>query len=380
MRLWKMEFYKIAARPVMNLGLFLIVCFMVLITFQEAYISHSEIDGEVYQGLEAIQADRKLAKEYEGVFTAQKAEDIVKRFGFSGYVREMDSPIYREGNYCNQFVTDNLTDFRLTGEKPGDFSQGKDEDGLYKEYGISGRIRFGYVAGWKCLQEMWKQAIAYLNIWLIIMAAPIFSEEYNRKTAAILLTTKHGKAWGVWGKITAALSLGLICYVSVMALLFGLAAMLFGLDGLDASASMMLEAYLWQTFPESWTVAQFLLLLFFKSMASMLLNLCIMLFLSSKCQRTVSAVTAGAVLFLLPYFINGPLLSLLLDAGAAKHYFMWFIVKNLRIFSVSMPIYLPLLEDMMISVNFWKPIPGIVAAVAALGVWRAYANYKNYHP
>lgn len=380
MRLWKMEFYKIAARPVMGLGFFLIVGFLVLITFQEANISYSEIDGTAYKGLEAIRADRELAKEYEGAFTAQKAEDMIKRFGFSGYVKDVENPIRREGNYCSQFVTDSLTDFRQTGEKPEGFSGREDWAEPSQKYCVSGHIRFGYAAGWKCLQEMWKQAVTYLNIWMIVMAAPVFSEEYSRKTAAILLSTERGKAQGIWGKITAALSLGLACYVSVMGLLFGLAAMLFGLDGLDASASMVLEPLLWQAFPESWSVAHILWLLFFKSMDSMLLNVCIVLFLSSRCQRTVSAVTAGVALFVLPYFVNGPVFSLLLDAGGARHYVGWLVLRAMRIFSFSMPMYLPLLEDMAVPVSLWQAVPWVVAGVAGVGIWRAYANYRNYHP
>lgn len=113
MRLWKMEFYKIAARPVMNIGFLLLTGFFLLVIWQEADGARTEIDGKVYQGLEAVQKDRQLAKEYEGVFTMEKAKDIVKRFGFSGYIAHVEGEVYniREGNFCSQFVTDHMTDF-----------------------------------------------------------------------------------------------------------------------------------------------------------------------------------------------------------------------------------------------------------------------------
>lgn len=376
MRLWNMEFRKIAGRPVMNIGFLLLVCFLALILIQEAAISYSEIDGKAYQGLEAIRADRRLAKEYEGVFTLEKAKEIVGRFGFSGYAKDMADSNRREGNYCSQFVTDSMTDFRQTGKKPEGFLEQEKGGESYGKFGQSGSIRFGYAAGWRSLREVWKLAVSYLNIWLIAMLAPVFSEEYSRKTAPILLSTHKGKAQGICNKITAALSLGLFCYVSVMLLLFVLAAMLFGMDGLSASASLIMEDFLWMPLPAGWSVAYMLGIVFWKGMASVLLHSCILLFVSSKCQRTVSSATAGILLFLLPYFIGGPLFSMLLDAGLAGNRWGWHMLKAMRIFSLSMPMNLPFLED-TVSVEFWNPVPIVIAAVGAIGLWRAYANYRD---
>ncbi len=113
MRLWKMEFYKITARPMLNLGFLLLVGFFLLVFWQEADGTRTEIDGKVYQGLEAVKKDRELAKEYEGIFTMKKAEEIVERFGFSGYVGNEKEEFrkVREGNFCSRFVTDKMTDF-----------------------------------------------------------------------------------------------------------------------------------------------------------------------------------------------------------------------------------------------------------------------------
>ena len=153
MRLWKMEFRKIAGRPVMNIGFLLLVCFLALILIQEAAMSYSEIDGKSYQGLEAIRADRRLAKEYEGVFTPEKAKEIVGRFGFSGYVGNRENmgdsggSNRREGNYCSQFVTDSMTDFRQTGKKPEDFLDQEEWGESDGNYGQSSSITELYAAG-----------------------------------------------------------------------------------------------------------------------------------------------------------------------------------------------------------------------------------------
>ena len=114
MRLFRMEFYKIAARPAMGVVYLLMAAFFLLVFYQEADGVRTEIDGVVYQGLEAVAKDRELAKEYEGVFTMEKAEEIVQRFGFSGYLmgKDMEYLNLREGNFCSQFVTDKMTRYR----------------------------------------------------------------------------------------------------------------------------------------------------------------------------------------------------------------------------------------------------------------------------
>ena len=143
MRLWKMEFYKIAARPVMNIGFLLVVGFFLLVLWQEADGTRTEIDGKVYQGLEAVAKDRQLAKEYEGRFTMEKAEDIVERFGFSGYEGKSGEGFSnaREGNFCSQFVTDAMTDFLQTQERPLGFSTGEAWENYGKRY-VEGKILF----------------------------------------------------------------------------------------------------------------------------------------------------------------------------------------------------------------------------------------------
>ena len=45
MRLFKMEFYKITARPVMNLALLAMIGFFLFILYQEASGTRTEIDG-----------------------------------------------------------------------------------------------------------------------------------------------------------------------------------------------------------------------------------------------------------------------------------------------------------------------------------------------
>ena len=59
MRLWKMEMRRILGRPILNVGLCLLLAFLVFAFWVDASRSRAEIDGTVYRGINAIQADRK---------------------------------------------------------------------------------------------------------------------------------------------------------------------------------------------------------------------------------------------------------------------------------------------------------------------------------
>lgn len=378
MRLWKMEFYKIAARPVINIGFLLLIGFFLLVIWQEADGTRTEIDGKVYQGLEAIQKDRQLVKEYEGTFTMEKAEDIVERFGFSGYVgnSKEELPNLREGNFCSQFVTDSMTDFLQTGERPLGFSAGESWENYGKRY-VEGNVQFGYTEGWKKLQQVWYMAMLTLHVWLVLLVAPVFSEEYSRNVTGVLLSTAFGKSKDIFRKIEAAMGVGILAYLFVCVLLFGMTATVYGVGGLGASAGMN-SSFLMFSGRGNWSIWFFLFLMFLLGMAAVLLNVGITLFVSSKCSRPISAVTAGMLLYLLPYGFNQILFHMLLNMGVANSPLGWRMMDVMRIVCFSMPMYLPHPDLFYIPSHWGMYIPLIVIAVMIWCIWRGCRNYREY--
>ena len=370
MRLLKMEFYKIAYRPVMNLGFLLMTGIFLLILYQEAAGTRTEIDGKVYYGLEAVAKERSLAREYEGIFTLEKAKEIVERFGFSGYIGG-EMVRVREGNFCNQFVTDKMTDFFQTEKRPDKFSEEENYGKIYLE----GNFRFGYTRGWEKLLEVWHLAVVFLNIWLILMVSPVFSEEYSRNTTEILLTAKKGKSEDIRRKTEAVMALGILSYLLMMALLLGVTAVIYGGEGLGAGASGNYTMY---GKAGIWSVGFFLFIQFLTGLASVLLNVSIALYLSSKCMRPVSAVTAGMFLYFLPCGMNEILFQMMAGMGAANYFWGWILMDMIRIYCFSMPIYLPNPGILFVPSNWLKYIPVLASAVLLLCIWRGYQNYRNY--
>ena len=374
MRLLKMELYKITARPVMNIAFFVMLGFFLLVLWQEADGTRTELDGEVYHGLEAIRADRQIAKGYEGPFTMEKAEDIVGRFGFSGYMEEGFQT--REGNFSSQFVTDAMTDFLQTGQRPVGYFTGDDWENYGKRY-VEGNFWFGYTKGWEKMQDVWYIALVSLHVWLVLMAAPVFSEEYSRETTVILLSSCHGKSTGIRRKIEAAMGIGVLAYLCLCALMLGLIGILYGWDGLGASAGMMVHSFLFAGHG-TWSVAFFLSLQFLLGLASVLLDIAITLFLSSKCSRPATAVTAGMALYFLPYVGNQVVFRMLLDFGVAELPWGWAVMDALRIFCFSMPLYLPHKELAGIPSRWLWYIPAVAALVLLASIWRGCRNYWGY--
>lgn len=375
MRLFKMEFYKITARPVMDVGFLLVVGFLLMVLWQEADGTRTELDGKVYHGCSAIQIDRQLAKEYEGTFTMETAEGIVERFGFSGYVADGSFNV-REGNFCSQFVTDAMTDFFQTRQRPACFSTGEAWENYGKKY-VEGNFQFGYTKGWEKMQDVWYMALISLHVWLVLMIAPVFSEEYSRGMTGILLSSYHGKSMGIRRKIEVAMGVGILAYFMLSALIWGMAVAIYGGDGLGASAGMMGDFLMFSGHGE-WSIASFLFFQFLLGLASVLLNVAITLFLSSKCSRPVSAVTAGLVLYFLPYVGNQILFQMLLDFGMAGQPWGWVTMDALRIFCCSMPLYLPHKGLAGIPSRWLWYIPIIVAVVLAASIWRGYQNYREH--
>lgn len=368
MKLLKMEMRKIMARPVLNLGFLVILGFLVFVILQNAIEEHTEIDGKVYHGLEAIEKDQELAKKYEGMLTMEKAEEIVRNYGFSGY-NEVET--FREGNYCSQFITDYMTDFLQTGKTPTDFYQGTDFLNN-ASYLVDGTVEFGYIQGW----VLFKKYLSLLNrtmcLYMILLIASVFSEEYSLKTVNVLLTAEHGKKKGIWSKIGASLLCGTIIYAGAVLVILLAILGCYGTEGLGAGARLIS----WQGSGQTvfLSLAKSVLI----GLAGNLLNVCITLFISARCSQSVKAVTAGVIIYFMPYVIwsfviNGDLSDLIMNTYIGR-----IIGKIAGILCNGMPYYFCLLPDIGIPGNITGWIYLTVLALAAGGIVLAYKNYRDY--
>ncbi len=247
--IWKEELYKIKSRKIIWFGVFLLLAFATIRLYNECYHYTTSIDGSVYHGREAIRRDKALASRCSGLLSEDTIAQIYKDYGFFYY----DANGNAIGNYLNRFVTEEFTNFRQTDGNTLDeihFREGADWEHNCA-YLLENEVRFDYVYGWNDFAEMYVLVILSLFVILILGLSPVFAEEYQLRTADILRTTRRGKASGIWMKILASACFAVALTLGACAYLWGLYYVVYGAQGLNASAVLLNFATPFGYCPES---------------------------------------------------------------------------------------------------------------------------------
>lgn len=81
--IWREEFYKIASRKIIWLGIFLLLSFVTFRLAAERDTYTITRDGERFWGKEAVKKDRELTAALAGRLTEEKIRQIYDQYGFS---------------------------------------------------------------------------------------------------------------------------------------------------------------------------------------------------------------------------------------------------------------------------------------------------------
>lgn len=368
MEIFREELRKIASRRIVWASLILVLVFVTLRLWVVQTEYQVKIDGVHYKGVKAIDKDRELAREYEGILTMKTVQNIHGRFGFSYYDGEKD---HFNGNYSSEFITERMTNFfELEENDPSKihFLEGEEWDRNAAPL-LDGSVTFGYAYGWEDLRETYTLVIILLSVIFIIGFTPVFAEEYTLRTADLLLATEHGKKRGIWLKIWVAVSFaaGTFCALSLYMILLYLS--IFGTDGLEAS-SILLNGVSKGIGPE--TIGGLLLLMFGLGLSGLMLLTGITLAVSAASRNSFMAVVVSGILYAVPYvwmkvlapmWILGPVLT-----------------KGMNHFMVSMPMYLPMNWGFTFTgdqMGIHAGIAGIVLAACLAAAYRIHRNYQG---
>lgn len=367
--MWKQELYKTASLKILWVGLLLLLLFVKLRLYEECRHYSVWINGQFYTGQEAIDKDRELTAAYAGPLTKEKVYRIYKDFGFYYHDTEQDRMV---GNYCNQYITWQMTNYRQTDtEQPGNvtFLEG-DAWNQNAAPLLQGNVYFDYAYGWTDLRESFSFLMALvLFVLFIISISPVFSNEYMLKTADILLTTKRGASSGIWIKMAAPLCLSAVIYTVFAAFLWLLYRSVYGTQGLNASAVLIgvpLQGF------GLYSILHFFVFAFFLGLAGLLLLTSMTLAISALCQNAFLTVVISVVLFLLPYvWMLG--LSELLTPFLNVH-----LLKAISHFMVSMPFFLPTNWIFAFSAEQIQIHLGIALTMTVCCALFGYWKYRNY--
>lgn len=361
MKLYFMEVRKLCDKKIVWIGVAATMLFFAF-QFWAASIETIRIyeNGEWITGMEAIERNKEIAKEYEGILTIEKAETIIQKYGFSYYDEATD---YETGNYSNRFITHIMTDLRYTGERPTEFVKG--EDGSYQgAHYLEGDIVFGYAEGWGNLRESMVVYMVMISILSIIITAPVFTEEYALRTADVALTTRHGRKRDIWLKIGAALGVIAVIYMIAVGSMYGAYLCVYGTESLSAGAYMLCPL---NTCREI-TIFQFYLRYFFIGLAAVLLNTAITLAISAVFKQGFITIIVSLTVYLLPYVLSEIIMELLPVSRISfilKNIFTWFpfwLANSLQFGTVPW-------------LHMWKLL--FVSAMFLASVIFAYRKYRN---
>lgn len=91
-------------------------------------------------------------------------------------------------------------------------------------------FQYGYYGGWEVIISSF-ELLMFALLAICIVAAPVFSGEYQAGTDAVVLSAKYGKTKLATAKITATLLFGTAAFILHIIVAYGLPLIAFGTDG-----------------------------------------------------------------------------------------------------------------------------------------------------
>lgn len=235
MRLYKDELYKLLHKRFFWVGAIISIVILVLFFwFVEVGEERSTVDGRLYKGYEAVQADRKITKEVEGLLTDEKAAFIVDRYGFPKVVEE-NYPGFRDSNYLNNFVTQYLSDGYM--RDWDDYKVAREvypiaQADIGKVSVITGQNELlFYTKGWSVFFEVLQMGMVLGSILVILGVSVVFSDESQTGMLQIIFTTEKGKCQDIQAKIVASFTLAIGVYTVFLGTTLLLCGLVYGMDG-----------------------------------------------------------------------------------------------------------------------------------------------------
>ncbi len=183
-------------------------------------------DGSYLEGREAIERDKEIAAEYEGILTEEKVEEILETY----------RPDTEDGGF---WLVNNIYNTLSShwGEADGSYD-GRDILSAFPDYRDDRPMVLGYNEGWLGFLETGMYMMVFIGALLVIGLSPVFSEEYTRGTDALILTSRHGKRKCAWAKIIASYLFTLLTVGSCLLFQSFVYWQSFGFDGGGASVQL----------------------------------------------------------------------------------------------------------------------------------------------
>ena len=304
MRLFKMEFYKLCHEKIF---LWEMLCLIGLMAayfwFVEVGDELAVIGGDAYTGYEAVQVNRRITEEFQGIITDETIDKIVETYGIPSKLAE-NMPYWRDGNFLNDFVVLYFTD--------GSWQQGilpverytleQSELGNVCE-ALGTEPVLEYVKGWRAFVDLLQFGLVLGSIVILSSVSTVFAKESQTKMLPLIFTTEEGKRKNVAAKILAAFALTAAVFAGIVLLDYALCSLVYGMDGFTNMTGIVLGNKMLYGVYQSQFPRYFVRLLLF-GFQGLLLLCALTLAVSAKSSTTFAAVIVSAVFWALPLLLR----------------------------------------------------------------------------
>ena len=338
---------------------------MLVISYTEYhYLDNNGTEAKI-TGLKAIEANRKMMEPYKGRLTSEKISKAIKtnRVLERKYGEDIPLKIYYQEKYPTLEIlntvqgmyhgsdglplslseikdkdakayyekrTDSINN-TIAAKYPGDTDAQKSVKKLNDQVNTPFYFVYGYAQSNAADYVLF--CLILLGLLCAVLAAPVFSLEYQTGADDILRCTKNGRAKLACSKILSAMLIAALCFAVCISIYLVIVNTAYGWDSLKASAQLIWSAMAFVPLSsgglQAITVAA--------GFAGVLAIVSFTLFLSSKCRTSMVAVILALIFCLLPTIVSAVLsgniaewISCLLPAGGAgmNHSFYYEMMGN----------------------------------------------------
>ncbi|MNO25693.1 ABC-2 family transporter protein [compost metagenome] len=374
-RLTRFELKKIIRRKSFYASILIVVCtaiFLSVVLITNARITGK--DGQFLHGIPAIHLEQNYNRELAGLLTVDKLKNTIERHqslmrdpknldgngemtikangtfdvkdyqihslisyafspigGYDFYIIDKMNP--SDVNEFYQKRIGKVQEYLNTEYSYGDYSQ--EEKAYFKKMNedISIPFQLDYVTGWKNVFENLPNLFLIIAFVIAVCLAPVFANEYQRRTDSIILSTRYGSNKLIIAKLKASFLVSAGFIILGLAIYTLLLLGIFGFDGDNASVQII-DFFA----PVSFTVFQtYLWAIFIGSMACLLIG-AVTLWLSSRLSSSFPVmITMGIVLIgplLIPESKSSRFLNYVMDLLPANMFDAFNKITNYRLFHI----------------------------------------------
>lgn len=338
---------------------------MLVISYTEYhYLDNNGAEVKI-TGLKAIEANKKMMEPYKGPLTSEKISRAIatNRTLERNYGETIPPRLYYEKKYPTLAIMDTVMgmytgsdglplslsditdkeaklfyekrDHNIESSVAAKYPDGTDAQKLVEELNDKVKTPFYFIYGYaqSNAADYVLFCLILLGLLCAVLAAPVFSSDYQTGADDILRCTKNGRCKLACSKILATLIIAALCFVVCIGIYLVIVNTVYGWDSLKASAQLIWSAMAFVPLTsgglQAVTVAA--------GFAGVLAIVCFTLFLSSKCRTSMVAVVLSLIFCLLPTIVSSVLngniaewISCILPAGGAgmNHSFYYEMMGN----------------------------------------------------